>query len=386
VPFDFSLNRDQEMIRDSVREFAQSVLKPRAAEHDRSREFPWDNWKRCAEMNLTGMMIPEEHGGAGFDCVSYVIAIEEVSRACASTGVILSVNNSLVCGPLLKFGTEEQKKRYLGPHARGEKLGAYCLTEPGAGSDSAALRTSARRTGDGYVLNGTKVFVTNGEAASTFLVYATVDPALRHKGITAFLVERDFAGFRQGKPERKMGITCSGSTEIVFEDCVVPAANRLGAEGEGFKIAMDTLDGGRIGIAAQALGIGQAALDEALVYSRTREAFGRPIAELQAIQWKLADMATQIEAARLLAYRAGWARDSGGRCSLEASMAKLFASEACMRAAHQAVQVHGGYGYVNDYAVERLFRDARITEIYEGTSEIQRLVIAKEVLKGRGAA
>jgi butyryl-CoA dehydrogenase len=385
VPFDFSLNRDQEMIRDSVRDFAQSVLKPRAAEYDRSRQFPLDNWKRCAEMNLTGMMIPEEHGGAGFDCVSYVIAIEEVSRACASTGVILSVNNSLVCGPLLKFGNDDQKKRYLGPHARGERIGAYCLTEPGAGSDSAALRTTAKKKGDSYILNGTKVFVTNGEAASTFLVYATIDPALRHKGITAFLVERGFSGFKQGKPERKMGITCSGSTEIVLEDCEVPAANRLGAEGEGFRIAMHTLDGGRIGIAAQALGIGQAALDESLLYSRTREAFGKPISELQAIQWKLADMATEVEAARLLAYRAGWARDNKDRCSLEASMAKLYASEACMRAAHQAVQVHGGYGYINEYTVERLFRDARITEIYEGTSEIQRLVIAKEVLKGQGA-
>jgi butyryl-CoA dehydrogenase len=385
VPFEFSLSSDQEMIRDSVREFAQSVLKPRAAEYDRSRKFPWDNWKQCAEMNLTGMMVPEQYGGAGFDCVSYIIAIEEVSRACASTGVILSVNNSLFCGPLLKFGTDEQKKKYLVPHARGEKIGAYCLTEPGAGSDSAALRTRAVRKGDGYVINGTKVFVTNGEAAENFLVYATLDPALKHKGISAFIVERGFPGFRQGKPERKMGITCSGSVEIVLEDCMVPAANRMGAEGEGFKIAMNTLDGGRIGIASQALGIGQACLDEALAYARTREAFGKPIAELQAIQWKLADMATEIDAARLLAYRAGWARDNRERCSLEASMAKLFASETCMRAAREAVQVHGGYGYINEYTVERLFRDAKITEIYEGTSEIQRLVIAKEVLKGQPA-
>src|SRR5262245_2118560 len=373
------------MIRESVHEFAQSVLKPRAAELDRSREFPRDNWKRCAEMNLTGMMIPEEHGGAGFDSVSYVIAIEEVSRACASTGVILSVNNSLVCGPLLKFGNDDQKRRCRGPHGRGEKLGAYCLTEPGAGSDSAALRTSARKKGDTYVLNGTKVFVTNGEAADTFLVYATVDPALKHKGITAFLVERGFRGFRQGKPERKMGITCSGSVEIVLEDCEVPAANRLGAEGEGFRIAMNTLDGGRIGIAAQALGIAQAALDEALSYSRTREAFGKPIAELQAIQWKLADMATEIEAARLLTWRAAWVRQTRGRGSSEASMAKLYASEACNRAAREALQIHGGYGYISEYTVERLYRDARITEIYEGTSEIQRLVIAKTLLKD-GAA
>jgi butyryl-CoA dehydrogenase len=330
-------------------------------------------------------MIPEEYGGAGFDSVSYVIAIEEISRACASTGVILSVNNSLVCGPLLVFGTEPQKQRYLVPHARGEKIGAYCLTEPGAGSDAASLRTSAVLKGDHYVLNGNKVFVTNGVAAHTFLVYATVNPAQKHRGITAFLVERGFKGLRLGKPEHKMGITCSGSVEIVLEDCEVPVDNRLGAEGEGFKIAMATLDGGRIGIASQALGIGQASLDEALAYSRSREAFGRPIADLQAIQWKLADMAVELDAARLLTYRAAWTRDTKGRCSVEASMAKLFASEACMRAARQAVQIHGGYGYISEYTVERLFRDAKITEIYEGTSEIQRLVIAKELLKGAAA-
>ena len=385
MPIEFSLSREQEMLREAVRDFAQSVLKPRAAEFDRSREFPWDNWRRCAEMNLTGMMVPESWGGAGFDGVSYSLAIEEVSRACASTGVILSVNNSLFCGPLLAFGNDDQKTRYLGPHARGEKLGAYCLTEPGSGSDSAALRTTARRRGDRYLLNGTKVFVTNGVAAHTFLVYATVDPAQKHRGITAFLVERDAPGLRQGKPEHKMGITCSGSVEIVFEDCEVPAANRLGEEGEGFKIAMATLDAGRIGIASQSLGIGQAALDEALAYARSREAFGRPIADLQAIQWKLADMATGLEAARLLTWRAAWVKEARGRCTSEASMAKLFASEACNRAAKEAVQIHGGYGYINEYAVERLFRDAKITEIYEGTSEIQRLVIAKSLLKGSAA-
>jgi alkylation response protein AidB-like acyl-CoA dehydrogenase len=332
-------------------------------------------------MNLTGMMVPEEWGGAGVDFVSYVLAIEEVSRACASTGVILSVNNSLVCGPLMAFGTDDQKKRYLVPHARGEKIGAYCLTEPSSGSDSAALRTTAKKQGDRYRLDGNKVFVTNGVAAHTFLVYATIDPALKHRGITAFLVERDFKGVRTGKPEHKLGITCSGSVEIVLEGVEVPAANRLGGEGEGFKIAMATLDAGRIGIAAQSLGIGQASLDEALAYSRTREAFGKPIADLQAIQWKLADMATEIDAARLLTWRAAWTRDTKGRGSVEASMAKLFASEACMRAAKEALQIHGGYGYINEYPVERLFRDAKITEIYEGTSEIQRLVIAKTLLK-----
>ena len=378
----FELTREQEMIRDSVRTFADEVIRPRAAELDRTREFPLDNYRRCAEMNLTGMMVPEEYGGAGFDALSYVIAIEEVSRACASTGVILSVNNSLFCGPILRFGSEPQKRAYLVPHARGERIGAYCLTEPGSGSDSAALRATATKRGSRYVLNGNKVFVTNGVAAHTFLVYATLDPKLKHRGICCFIVERDTPGLRTGKPEHKLGITCSGSVEIVLEDCAVPAENLLGAEGEGFKIAMNTLDGGRIGIAAQALGIGQAALDESLAYSRTREAFGRPIADLQAIQWKLANMATEMEAARLLTYRAAWTRDHTGRATLHASMAKLFASEACMRAAKEAVQIHGGYGYINEYTVERLFRDAKITEIYEGTSEIQRLVIAKEVLKG----
>ncbi|MGH9750496.1 MAG: acyl-CoA dehydrogenase [Candidatus Polarisedimenticolia bacterium] len=385
MPFDLRLTPEQEMLRDSVRAFADEVLKPRAAHHDRTREFPIENWKRCAAMNLTGMMAPEEYGGAGLDGVSYVLAIEEVSRACASTGVILSVNNSLFCGPIARFGSEAQKRRYLVPHARGEKIGAYCLTEPGSGSDAAAMRTTAVRKGDRYVLRGSKVFVTNGVAADTFIVYATTDPTLRHKGIGAFIVERTFAGLRTGKPEPKMGITCSGSVEIVLEDCEVPVENLLGKEGEGFPIAMNTLDGGRIGIAAQALGIARAALEESLAYSRDRVAFGQPIASFQAIQWKLADMATELDAARLLTWRAAWARDHKPRCALEASMAKLFASEACMRAAKEGVQIHGGYGYISEYTVERLFRDAKITEIYEGTSEIQRLVIAKEILKGAGA-
>ncbi|MFQ5876104.1 MAG: acyl-CoA dehydrogenase [Acidobacteriota bacterium] len=384
MPVEFELSREQEMIRDSVRAFSEAVLKPRAAELDRTREFPIDNYRRAAELNLTGMMVPEEYGGAGFDAVSYVIAIEEVSRACASTGVILSVNNSLFCAPILKFGTEEQKRAYLVPHARGERIGAYCLTEPGSGSDAAALRTSAVRRGDTYVLNGSKVFVTNGIAADTFVIYATVDPALRHRGICAFIVERGFPGLRVGKHEHKLGITCSGSVEIVLEDCEVPAGNLLGPEGEGFTIAMFTLDGGRIGIAAQALGIGRAALEESLTYSRNREAFGAPIARLQAIQWKLANMATELEAARLLTYHAAWARDHQERCSLEASMAKLCAAEACVRAAREAVQIHGGYGYISEYTVERLYRDSKITEIYEGTSEIQRLVIAKETLREQG--
>ena len=378
---DFQLAREHEMLRETVHAFAEDVLKPRAAAFDRTREFPIDNYRRCAELGLCGMMVPEAYGGAGFDGVSYVIAIEEVSRACASTGVILSVNNSLFCAPVLRHGTEAQKRKYLGPHARGEKIGAYCLTEPDCGSDAAALRTLARKEGDRYVLMGSKVFVTNGVAAHTFVVYATLDPKLRHKGICAFIVERDFSGLRLGKPEHKMGITCSGSVEIVLDGCEVPAENLLGAEGEGFKIAMSTLDGGRIGIAAQAIGIGRAALEESLAYSQGRRAFGQRIADFQATQWKLADMATELEAARLLAYRAAWLRDQQKRCSLETSMAKLFASEACVRAAKESVQIHGGYGYINEYTVERLFRDSKITEIYEGTSEIQRVVIAKEILK-----
>ena len=378
---DFTLTREQDMLRETVRAFAEEVLKPRAAGLDRSREFPLDNYRRCAELGLCGMMVPEVYGGAGFDGVSYVIGIEEVSRACASTGVILSVNNSLFCAPILRHGSEAQKTKYLAPHARGERIGAYCLTEPQAGSDAGALRTMARRKGNTYLLSGSKVFVTNGVAAHTFIVYATLDPALRHKGICAFIVERGFPGLRLGKPEHKMGITCSGSVEIVLDECEVPAENLLGKEGEGFKIAMGTLDGGRIGIAAQAIGIASAALEESLAYSRSREAFGRPIADFQAIQWKLADMATEIEAARLLAYRAAWTRDNRERCSLETSMAKLFASEVCMRAAKEGVQIHGGYGYINEYTVERLFRDAKITEIYEGTSEVQRLVISKEILR-----
>jgi butyryl-CoA dehydrogenase len=378
---DFQLAREHEMLRETVHAFAEDVLKPRAAAFDRTREFPIDNYRRCAELGLCGMMVPEAYGGAGFDGVSYVIAIEEVSRACASTGVILSVNNSLFCAPVLRHGTEAQKRKYLGPHARGERIGAYCLTEPDCGSDAAALRTLARKEGDRYVLKGSKVFVTNGVAAHTFVVYATLNPKLRHKGICAFIVERDFPGLRLGKPEHKMGITCSGSVEIVLDGCEVPAENLLGAEGEGFKIAMSTLDGGRIGIAAQAIGIGRAALEESLAYSQGRRAFGQRIADFQATQWKLADMATEIEAARLLAYRAAWLRDQQKRCSLETSMAKLFASEACVRAAKESVQIHGGYGYINEYTVERLFRDSKITEIYEGTSEIQRVVIAKEILK-----
>ena len=368
-------------IRDMVREFAAKEIAPVAARYDRSREFPFENVRKCANLSLMGVMVPEEYGGSGLDTIAYTLVIEELSRACASTGVIVSVNNSLFCHPLQKFGTEDQKRRYLAPHARGEKIGCFCLSEPNAGSDAGNQQTTAARQGEGYLLNGTKNFITNGLGADTAIVFASTDRTKGHHGISAFVVERGFSGFRLGKDEVKLGITCSGSVEMVFEDCRVPAENRLGEEGEGFKIAMNTLDGGRIGIAAQAVGIARAALEEATRYSRERKAFGKSISEFQAIQFMLADMATEIDAARLLAHRAAWLKDRGSRYTREASQAKLFASEVAMRSAVKGVQILGGYGYMNDYPVERYFRDAKITEIYEGTSEIQRLVIAGSLLK-----
>jgi len=368
-------------ILDMVREFAAKEIAPVAARYDRSREFPFENVRKCANLSLMGVMVPEEYGGSGLDTIAYTLVIEELSRACASTGVIVSVNNSLFCHPLQKFGTEDQKRRYLAPHARGEKIGCFCLSEPNAGSDAGNQQTTAARQGEGYLLNGTKNFITNGLGADTAIVFASTDRTKGHHGISAFVVERGFSGFRLGKDEVKLGITCSGSVEMVFEDCRVPAENRLGEEGEGFKIAMNTLDGGRIGIAAQAVGIARAALEEATRYSRERKAFGKSISEFQAIQFMLADMATEIDAARLLAHRAAWLKDRGSRYTREASQAKLFASEVAMRSAVKGVQILGGYGYMNDYPVERYFRDAKITEIYEGTSEIQRLVIAGSLLK-----
>ena len=375
------LTAEHREIRDMVRKFAEEEIAPVAAQHDRTREFPYASVKKCAALNLMGAMVSEAYGGSGLDTVSYTLIIEELSRACASTGVIVSVNNSLFCHPVEKFGSEEQKRRLLEPHARGEKIGCFCLSEPEAGSDAGNQRTTAVRKGDAYVLNGTKNFITNGVAADTALVFATTDRAKKHHGISAFLIEKGTPGFRLGKDEVKLGITCSGSVEMVFEDCPVPAANRLGEEGMGFKIAMNTLDGGRIGIAAQAVGIARACLEESTRYSRERKAFGKPISEFQAIQFMLADMATEVDAARLLTQRAAWSKDQGGRFSLEAAQAKLFASEVAMRSAVKAVQIFGGYGYMNDYPVERYFRDAKITEIYEGTSEIQRLVIASSLLK-----
>ena len=378
---DLELTEEQKLLRRTVRDFAEGEVKPLAAEIDETGEFPRTTFRKAAELGLTAVAIPEEYGGAGFDHTSYAIVIEEISRVCASTGVILSVQNSLYCETLYRLGTGGQKEHFLVPFARGERLGCYALTEPQAGSNAAALRTTAVRRGDRYVVNGTKAWVTNGGVADAAVVYVSTDPAKGEKGITALLIERGTPGLKIGKEEKKMGLHATACTELSFTDCEVPVENRLGAEGEGYKIALATLDGGRIGIAAQATGIAQGAFEQALAYAQQRQAFGRMIAEFQAIRFMLADMAMEIEAARLLARRAAWKQDSGARFSLEASIAKLFASEMSTRVTHKAIQIHGGYGYSREYPVERMYRDARVTEIYEGTSEIQRLVIASWVLR-----
>jgi butyryl-CoA dehydrogenase len=375
------LTEEQKMLRQTVREFAAAEVKPLARHSDETGEFPRETFRKAAELGLTGIAIPDQYGGAGFDHISYTIVIEEISRVCASTGVILSVQNSLYCDPIYRLGTEEQKKKFLAPYARGEKIGCYGLTEPQAGSNAAALQTKAVRKGDKYIVNGTKAWITNGGAADACIVYVNTDPSRGEKGITALIVEKGTPGFKVGKEEKKLGINATACTELSFIECEVPAENRIGAEGDGYKVALSTLDGGRIGIAAQALGIAQGAFEEALAYSQQRMAFGQPIAQFQAIQFMLADMSTEIEAARLLARRAAWKQDQGQRFSMEAAMAKLYASEMSTRVTHKAIQVHGGYGYSREYPVERMYRDARITEIYEGTSEIQRLVIAAWALK-----
>lgn len=378
---DFQLSDEHKILKETVRNFAEKELKPKAAEYDRKREFPYENVNKASALNLMGIMVPEQYGGGGMDAISYVIAIEEISRACASTGVILSVNNSLYCHPLLAFGTEEQKQKYLTPFAKGEKIGSYCLTEAEAGSDAANLKTTAVLEGDHYVLNGTKLFCTNGIAANGMIVFAVTDREKKAKGISAFIVDQEFSGCEKGKDEVKLGITCSGACEIHFENCKVPKENLLGKEGEGFKIAMNTLEEGRLGIASQAVGIAQAVLEECIRYSRERVQFKKPISENQAIQWMLSDMATEIEAARLLNFKAAVAKEEGRRYTCESSMAKVYASEVAMKAATKGVQIFGGYGYINEYPMERHFRDAKITEIYEGTSEIQRLIISNIILK-----
>ena len=375
------LSEEQQLLQRSVREFAEAEVKPRARELDEKGHFPFDLFHKAAELGLTGVPFPEEEGGAGMDHISYTIVIEEIARVCASTSVILSVQNSLYCDPIHRFGTAEQKEKFLLPYARGEKIGCYALTEPQAGSNAAALRTKAVLKGDRYVINGTKAWITNGGAADAAIVYVNTHPEKGEKGITALVVEKGTPGFAVGKEEKKLGIHASACTELVFNDCEVPATNRIGNEGEGYKVALSTLDGGRVGIASQAIGIAQGAFEAALKYSQERQAFGHPIFDFQAIQFMLADMSTEIEAARLLARKAAWKQDAGARFTMEAASAKLFASEMSTRVTHKAIQIHGGNGYSQEYPVERNYRDARITEIYEGTSEIQRLVIASWVLK-----
>jgi butyryl-CoA dehydrogenase len=377
----FQLSEQQRMIREAAADFAVRKIAPVAAELDREKRFPADIVRQMAELGFMGMNVAEEYGGAGLDTLCYIVAMEEISKACASCGVIMSVNNSLVCWPLDTYGSKEQKKRFLTPLARGEKLGAYCLSEPGAGTDAANQQTAARRDGDEWVLNGMKNFITNGAHANLLIVFAQTEPEKRHKGICAFIVETDREGFSVVRKEEKMGIRASDTAQLAFDNVRIPADHLLGEVGQGFKIAMSTLDGGRIGIAAQALGISQAAYEAARAYALEREQFGRAIATFQAIQWKIAEMALRIDAARLLTYRAAWAKDQGGRYSEEAAMAKLFASEVSHFVTNEAVQVFGGNGYSKEYPVERHYRDAKITEIYEGTSEAQRMVIAAHEFK-----
>jgi len=375
------LTEEQRLLEQSVREFARAEVKPIAKELDETGRFPREVIGKAGKLGLAGIAVAERHGGAGMDHICYSIALEEIARVCASTSVILSVQNSLYCGALEQFATEEQKTEFLVPFARGERIGCYALTEPQAGSNAAALRTKAIRKGDVYLVNGTKAWITNGGAADAGIVFVNTQPEQGERGITALLIEKGTRGFAVGKEEKKLGIHATACTELVFTDCEVPVANRIGNDGAGYKIALATLDSGRIGIASQAIGIAQGAFDASVEYARQRQAFGHPIAEFQAIQFMLADMATEIDTARLLARRAAWKQDSGARFSMEASIAKLFASEMATRVAHRAIQIHGGNGYSSEYPVERAYRDARITEIYEGTSEIQRLIIASWVLK-----
>lgn len=376
----FLLNDHQKMILETARDFATKQIAPVAHELDQTGRFPKELVQQLGEMGFMGMMVPEEHGGAGLDSLSYAIAMEVISSACASTGVIMSVNNSLVCAPIEKYGSAEQKKKFLEPLASGKKLGCFALSEPGNGSDAVALRTVAKRDGDHYIINGTKNWITNGKEADVCVFFATIDKEKGAKGVCAFIVEKGTPGFSVGKVEEKLGIHASSTTQLMFDNVRLPVSQLLGEEGQGFKIAMWTLDGGRIGIAAQAVGIASAALEAAKKFAREREAFGAPIGKLQGIQWHIADMATKVDAARLLTWRAAMKKDQGDKYTREAAMAKLFASEAATWVANKGLQVHGGYGYVIEYPAERHYRDAKITEIYEGTSEIQRIVIGRTEL------
>ena len=380
---DFELSEEQKMIQEMARDFTENEIKPKAPELDRTERHPVEIVQKMAELNLMGIAIPDVYGGGGADIVSYAVALEEISRGCASVGVIMSVNNSLVCDPIYTFGTEEQKKKYLTPLASGKKLGCFGLTEPEAGSDAAAQKTTAVLQGDEWVINGKKNFITNGNVADYCILLAMTDRSKGSKGISSFIVDCKAPGFSVGVVEKKLGIKASGTAELIFEDYRMSKENLLGQVGQGFYVAMNTLDGGRIGIASQALGIARAALEAATDYSKTRVQFGKPISQFQAIQWMIADMATELDAARLLTLRAAFLKDHKMRYEKEAAMAKLYASEAASRITTKAIQIHGGYGYIQEYNVERHFRDARITELYEGTSEVMRLVISSNILKGR---
>lgn len=383
VEMAYQLNEEQMMIQAMVRDFAREVLMPSAAERDQTGEFPAENLRKMGELGLMGMNVPTEYNGAGVDTVSYSVALQEVAYACASTAVIMSVHNSVACGPIYLFGSEYLKETYLKPLATGSKIGSFALTEPGAGSDPASQKAKAHKEGDAYIINGTKMFITSGKNSDITVVTAFTDRDQKHRGISAFVVEKGTPGFYVGKEEEKMGLKASDTVELVFEDCRVPMENLLGSEGDGFIIAMSSLDGGRIGIASQSVGLGQACIDAAISYAKQRIQFGRPISQFQGLRWMIADMATQIEAARLLTFNAAAMKDRGENFSGAASMAKLYASEMANKIAYQALQIHGGYGYIKEYPVERYYRDARVFTIYEGTSEIQRRVIANKVIGQR---
>lgn len=377
----FTLTKEQELVRQMVRDFAVNEVKPIAAEIDVTERFPMENVKKMGELGMMGIPFPTEFGGAGGDVLSYILAVEELSKVCATTGVILSAHTSLCASLINENGTPEQKEKYLRDLCTGNKIGAFGLTEPGAGTDAAGQQTTAVLDGDNYILNGSKIFITNGGVADTFIVFAMTDKSKGTKGISAFIVEKGFLGFSIGKKEDKLGIRASSTTELIFENCVVPKENLIGREGKGFGIAMKTLDGGRIGIAAQALGIAEGALDEAIKYMKERKQFGRPIAAFQGLQWMVAEMNTKIEAARFLVYKAAWLKENKQPYSIDAARAKLYAAEVAMDVTTKAVQLFGGYGYTKEYPVERMMRDAKITEIYEGTSEVQKMVISGSLLK-----
>ena len=377
----FQLTREQELVRQMVREFAMNEVKPIAAEIDETERFPMENVEKMAKLGMLGIPFAKEYGGAGGDTLSYIIAVEELSKACGTTGVIVSAHTSLCVSLIEQFGTKEQKEKYLVDLASGKKLGAFGLTEPGAGTDAAGQQTVAVLDGDNYILNGSKIFITNGGVADTFIIFAMTDRSKGTRGISAFIVEKEFEGFSIGKKEEKLGIRASSTTELVMSNCIVPKENLIGQEGKGFGIAMKTLDGGRIGIAAQALGIAEGAFEEAVAYMKERKQFGKPLAAFQGLQWMIAEMDTKIEAARHLVYKAAWLKDNKLPYSVDAARAKLYAAEVAMDVTTKAVQIFGGYGYTKEYPVERMMRDAKITEIYEGTSEVQKMVISGNALR-----